>query len=153
MYWNWCMILLCQLSFKWYPLGEDQNNFWTVYGGQRSKKGNLGKISHFLCDFLLLKQQNWHKNWCILLLFQPSVMYGPLTKIPNNLWDGMQRSKVKRNHFWWSLPFFIVILVYLVPEYTKELVLIILFYPLANPGKKSSGKISLPQGYSLEKMW
>ena len=60
MYWNWCMILLCQWSFKWYPFGEDQNNFWTVYGGQRSKKGILGKISHFLCDFLLFKQRNLH---------------------------------------------------------------------------------------------
>ena len=99
-----------------------------------SKSDLWGKIFHFLCDFLLLKQQNLHKNWCILLLFQPSVMYYQLRKNSNNFWGGMQRSKVKKHHFWWNLPYFIVILVCLVPEYAKKLVSMILFHPLANSG-------------------
>ena len=122
-----CIFLLlrrskCIRTGVWYYYVNDLSSdnrlekIRTFFGQHMEVKGQKrafwGKISHFLCDFLLLKQQNLHKNWCILLLFQPSVMYGPLTKIPNNLWDGMQRSKVKRNHFWWSLPFFIVILVF-----------------------------------------
>ena len=54
MYWNWCMILLCQSSFKCYQFGEDQHNFWTAYGGQRSKNGHFGLNLPFSVIFFVL---------------------------------------------------------------------------------------------------
>ena len=57
MYWNWCMILLCQSSFKWYPFGEDQYNFWTAYGGQRSKNGHFRQNLPFSVIFFCVSNR------------------------------------------------------------------------------------------------
>ena len=40
------------------------------------KRAFQAKFAIF-CDFFLCKQQNLHQNWCILLLFRPSIMYYP----------------------------------------------------------------------------
>ena len=128
------MILLYQWSYKGYPFGEDQDNFWTANRGQRSKKGILGKFLHFLCDFLTVTATEFALELVYIIAFSTIYYVLSMRKNPNNFWDGMQRSKVKKQLFWWTLPYFIVILVCLVPEYTKKLVLTILFRPLANPG-------------------
>ena len=69
----------------------------TTFGQQIEVKGQKrafwAKFFNF-CVIFTVKATVYALELVLLFLFQPSVMYYPLRKNPNNFLDGMKRSKV-----------------------------------------------------------